>query len=132
MRNTRHDTSCKSPVRTAPQVAPGGGGKSAGTSWPPRDLNEMKALIVSGEMNLKGQLKIVARFVIENPAVAALEDAQHIAECAGVSHTTAWSLARKFGFRSYTDFRLIFQHYVRTRSFRLNGFSRSGGQGDSW
>jgi DNA-binding MurR/RpiR family transcriptional regulator len=87
-------------------------GTAAGTARPEK-LDDLRALIATGQLDAGGKLESVARFMLENPSDVAFLSAQKIARRCGVSATSVQRLAYRLGYDSYTDFRGLFRRAIR-------------------
>jgi DNA-binding MurR/RpiR family transcriptional regulator len=81
--------------------------------FPPKTVQEVRALIVSGEVRATSKVERVLRFALEHPAEIAFGTARGLASRCGVSNATIARAALLFGFRNFHDFRELFRMEVR-------------------
>lgn len=102
---------------------------------PPRDYQNLKALIIENSDALPKRLRQVAVFALENPDDIAFGTAASIAERADVQPSTLVRFAQSIGYQGFSDLQAVFRARLRERGStyeeRLDAlsdtFGREGG-----
>ncbi|WP_189466306.1 MurR/RpiR family transcriptional regulator [Litchfieldella qijiaojingensis] len=71
--------------------------------------------------DLSRQLKLAARYVLDNPMEIAFQSIRKSAHAANVTPSTLMRLAKRLGFDSYEQFREVFQSAVQAGPIELSG-----------
>jgi DNA-binding MurR/RpiR family transcriptional regulator len=79
---------------------------------------ELKSAIVTGQIRLLAQNRIVMQTAFEEPYLVAFGTARSLAKASGVSHATVTRVARRLGFAKYRDFRDMFRAHIRAHGHR--------------
>ncbi len=85
---------------------------------PPRDLHELRSLIVRKRDAFTKSAETVARFAFAHPDDMAFLSEPKIADLCGVSRATVRRAVGFLGFASYRDFRELFRQQLRRRTSR--------------
>lgn len=82
-------------------------------------VNEVQAAIVARFDELSPQLKIAARYLVDNPNEVALNPLRQLAASAGVKPSTLVRVANAIGLRSFSQLRAPFRNALRAEPSRL-------------
>lgn len=80
---------------------------------PPRDLRELREIIVSRQVKLTPNLEKLVRFALDYPGDVAFCTIRDLAQHCKVSTTTVLRLPSAFGFTKFEDFRELFRSEIR-------------------
>ena len=79
------------------------------TDDPPRSFDELRAVIAARYPELRGQLKTIAQYALDNPNDLALQTVTGLAELNGVQPSTIVRFAKAFGFDGFSDLQKVFR-----------------------
>lgn len=101
----------------------------------PASLDAVRKAIAAAQGGLSPQLRLAARYVLDNSAEVAVYSMRALARRAAVTPSTLMRLAKEVGFTSYAELRRPFQEAMRHRAQaygdRARGLQRLGeGEGD--
>ena len=77
---------------------------------PPRNWQELHAVVAAQEVMLPRQLALLADFALQHPDIMAFGTCSSIARGAGVSPTTVSRLAAALGYCSFREMRMVFRN----------------------
>jgi len=87
----------------------------SGASTPPRDLQELRALIAQRRVKLPKRLLQAGEFALAHPQEIALNTAAEIAVKAGVQPSTLVRFAQALGYNGFSDLQAVFRSHAMER-----------------
>lgn len=90
--------------------------KPSGKPKTPETFDGLKALIVDHYQDLRGQLKRIAEYTIENPNEIALKTVSAVADEIGVQPSSMVRFAKNFGYDGFSDLQQIFRSRLMAAS----------------
>ena len=84
-------------------------------SLPPRDVSELRSIIVSRRLGVPEGIRVVLEIGFSKPELIAFGSAKSIAQLCGIAPSTVWRVTTFLGFAHFRDFKRLYQSELRAR-----------------